>query len=128
MKYKLQIEKLKQLKMNNTEKALQVLIDAEIKETDFKNEAIYKTVINNLTKIFDNTDKLKNSIFNKNKLIFDFENKLQRRDIMIKDLDEQITNLKKEQENILNKTMKVYKIFGIKVLTVISCHTQARRV
>lgn len=86
--------------MDNIEKALQILIDAEIKETDFKNEAIYNTIVGNFKKCFDNVDKLNNAIYEKNTLIFDLQNQIQRRDIMVSDLDEQITELKSENEKM----------------------------
>jgi hypothetical protein len=71
MKYKLQIEKLKQLKMESVNqycimkqsfRAKEILNNAELKKEDFVNEAIYNTVIGNICKLLTENDKLNDDI------------------------------------------------------------------
>lgn len=48
--------------MDNTEKALQILKAAEIKESDFKSESIYNTIIGNIIMLLIEQDLMKKTI------------------------------------------------------------------
>lgn len=79
--------------MDNTEKAMQILKAAEIKESDFKSESIYNTIVGNIIMLLLEQDKMKEALFHRNKLIQDLDQEIQELDKDIEELNDKIESL-----------------------------------
>jgi predicted nucleic acid-binding Zn-ribbon protein len=79
--------------MDNTEKALQILKAAEIKESDFKSESIYNTIVGNIIMLLLEQDKMKEALFHRNQIIQDLDQEIQELDKDIEELNDKIESL-----------------------------------
>jgi Na+-transporting NADH:ubiquinone oxidoreductase subunit NqrC len=104
MKYKLQIEKLKQLKMDNTEKALQILKAAEIKESDFKSESIYNTIVGNIIMLLLEQDKMKIALYQRSEAITDLE---KENEDLVSQVDDLQTDLHLTESQLRSKKIDI---------------------
>lgn len=73
--------------MDNTEKALQILKAAEIKESDFKSESIYNTIIGNIIMLLVEQDIMKEALFQRNTMIQDLDQEVQELEDKVEDLE-----------------------------------------
>ena len=97
--------------MDNTEKALQILKAAEIKESDFKSESIYNTILGNIIMLLLEQDKMKEALFQRNQIIQDLDQEIQELDKDIEELNDKIESLEHDvhltEEQVRHKKMDI---------------------